>query len=262
MDVCRPQYRKHTVALCIAVFMCVFGYYGISFISVRFFSTGEDLGDEPWKHNKLYVESLISASSEIPGLFLGMVILDRIGRKMTMLISFSAFSMTSFALVFDDVQNTEWLGVVMVFTARLTVSLGFTVIYIYFSEYYPTNIRSTALGMAASLGKIAGISTGFVSEELPFSMGILLYAISGVIALIAVGFVSETMGHNLRDSISEVSEWLKDNTEQSLEIGPEEDHTQGMLDMKQRQQCVSKHGISSNSLTLEDSADRDQRLRC
>ena len=228
--------------------MCVFGYYGISFISVKFFSNGDDLGDEPWKHHKLYVESLISASSEIPGLFLGMVLLDRIGRKMTMLISFSAFSMTSFALVFDDVQNTEWLGVVMVFTARLTVSLGFLTLYIYFSEYYPTNIRSTALGMASSLGRIAGMSTGFVSEDLPFSMGILLYAVSGAIAFMAVGFVDETLGRNMRDSIAELPAWMKDNQRQSLDVGPDEDYSQGPLEMQpKKKKHYEKEQLHSDS---------------
>jgi len=232
LDAFLPRYRRHTILLYIAFFMCVFGYYGISFISVKFFSDGDDLGEEPWKHPKLYWEALISASSEIPGLFIGIAILDRIGRQKTMVISFLLFALTSFSLIFDSVQDSTVLGVSMVFSARLTVSLGFMAIYIYFSEYYPTNIRSTALGMASSLGRIAGMSTGFVSEDLNFEDGILLYAISGAIAFAAVLFVEETMGHSMATSTVERAQWMKDNHKQSVDVGLDENYDIGAFELQ------------------------------
>merc|ERR1712129_404380 len=78
---------------------------------------------------------------------------------------------------------------------------GFMSIYIYFSEYYPTAIRSTALGMASALGRIAGMSTSIVSEDTPFGIGILLYAISGGIAFLCVLGVGETMGQSMATSV-------------------------------------------------------------
>eukprot|EP01084_Bolivina_argentea_P162454 282718_1 len=86
----------------------------------------------------------------------------------------------------------------------MAISLGFMAIYIYFSEYYPTAIRSTSLGMASAAGRVAGMLTSIVSEDTPFTVGILLYVISGAIAFVCTLFIGETMGRVMATSVEEV----------------------------------------------------------
>ncbi len=96
MDVFVPAYRKTSISLYILFFMCVFSYYGISFISERYFEEAEEeaeggstsSGDKYW-------EMAVTTVSELPGLLIGAFILDKIGRKNTM--SFVSLSLSLFA---------------------------------------------------------------------------------------------------------------------------------------------------------------------
>ena len=212
LDAFKEAYRFHSILLYITFFMCVFGYYGISFISVKFFEDvegGKNDDQQGWKHPKTYWESLISASSELPALFVGAFILDKIGRKISLLIAFGVFAFTSFLLIFEGIHNNTAIGVICVFLARMNISLGFMVLYIYFSEYYPTAIRSTALGMASAIGRIAGMLTSVVSQDTPFKVGILLYAISGGIAFGCSIFLSETMGRAMTTAVAGAPQWWR-----------------------------------------------------
>eukprot|EP01083_Nonionella_stella_P123299 371473_1 len=206
LDTFNREYRVTSILLYISFFMCVFGYYGICFISVKFYE-GDVAGS--WRSSKTYWQSLISASSELPGLVIGVYILDRIGRKRTLLMSFGLFALSTFCLMFESIQNSTALGVSCVFSARMAISLGFMAIYIYFSEYYPTAIRSTSLGMASAAGRVAGMLTSIVSEDTPFTVGILLYVISGAIAFVCTLFIGETMGRVMATSVEEVPHSIK-----------------------------------------------------
>ena len=64
------------------------------------------------------------------------------------------------------------------------------IVQAYVSQYYPANIRSTALGMASGIGRIGGmlgpILGGFLlSITLPIHMNFIAFAIPGLIAAIA-----------------------------------------------------------------------------
>src|SRR4051794_13948395 len=68
------------------------------------------------------------------------------------------------------------------------------IVQAYVSQYYPANIRSTALGMASGIGRIGGmlgpILGGFLlSITLPIHMNFIAFAIPGLIAAIALALV-------------------------------------------------------------------------
>eukprot|EP01083_Nonionella_stella_P200787 734999_1 len=212
LDAFKPQYRSTTISLYIGMFMCVFAYYGICFISVKFFEEVQVKKHNEnilaWKSSQTYWESLISASSELPALFVGVYLLDRIGRKKTMLISFGAVSICSFLLLIPFIQNSVVLGVTLVFFARGTMQLGFMTLFIYFSEYYPTAIRSTSLGMASACGRVAGMLTSFVSQDTSVSVGMLLYAIAGIIAFTCtLALKRDTLGKEMATAVAEESNY-------------------------------------------------------
>merc|ERR1712228_183590 len=239
------------ILLYIAFFMCVFGYYGICFISVKFFEEvegGAVEGAEGWKSNKTYWESLIAASSELPALFVGIYLLDRIGRKRTLLISFGIFTAASFLLIFPFIQDSSALGVLCVFFARMNVSLGFMAIFIYFSEYYPTTIRSTALGMASAAGRVAGMITSIISEDTDFTIGILLYAISGGIAFLCTMGIGETMGRSMATSVVEAPEWLEDNVKQSVDVDVDENYD-GHFELQESSKRFVNSSVKYGKLT-------------
>lgn len=191
---CVTQYRDTSILLYIAFWCCVFGYYGISFISERYFEIYGNLDNVYW-------EMIITTSSEIPSLFLGLIMLDRFGRKHTMTINFALFGACCIALAISH-DDVGYYGLIGVYLARMSISLSFMAIFIYFSEFYPTVMRATALGFASALGRFAGISTSYISQDLSIKMGMMLYGLSGIIATICMFFIKhDTLGQQLKTSI-------------------------------------------------------------
>ena len=189
---CVKQYQKTSILLYISFWCCVFGYYGISFISERYF--------ELFGNFDIYSEMVISTSSEIPSLLLGLFMLDRFGRKNTMTINFGIFAFCCIGLSISN--DTPYFGLFGVFLARMSISLSFMAIYIYFSEYYPTVIRSTALGCASALGRFAGIATSYISQDLSIKMGMMLYGLSGIVASVSINSLpQDTLGKDLATSV-------------------------------------------------------------
>ena len=187
--------RDTTIILNVIYSCCVFAYYGISFISVRYF----DRLDEIEKNGTaIYWEMLITTFAEIPALIFGILLIDRLGRRGLMNVAFFAFSICSYVLVIHKFQRIRDLGIALVFTGRMFINLGFTGLAIYFVEYYPTYIRATALGLAISLGRFAGIVTTFTAESMSITLGLYLYGTSGLIAFIASILIArDTMNKRL-----------------------------------------------------------------
>ena len=211
-DVFVPAYRHTSILLLLSFFLLVFGYYGISFISERIFEAATKTDAS---NNDTYDEMAITTASEIPGLIIGIFFLDRIGRKKTMIYCFGIFTICCIFLLFEFVQSSDVLGIMFVFFGRMTISLAFLVAYVYFSEYYPTVIRTTALGFASSLGRVAGMITSFVSEDLSITLAMLLYGIGGLIAFICVILLKQdTTGMDMATEINK-----RDYFDDEVELG-------------------------------------------
>eukprot|EP01083_Nonionella_stella_P069776 186212_1 len=178
MDICRPQYRVSSFLLYAIFWVCVFGYYGISFISERYF-------EQLYSSGNVYQQMMITTTSEIPALIFGVLLIDSIGRKRTLMWSFFIFSVSCLLLIIDQIQNFKIVGITLVFLARMWISLSYMVIFIYFSEYYPTWIRASALGGAVALGRTAGIGTTFAAEDMTITLGMWLYGCTGIVAFMS-----------------------------------------------------------------------------
>mmetsp|Transcript_10451 Transcript_10451/g.15705 ORF Transcript_10451/g.15705 Transcript_10451/m.15705 type:complete len:491 (+) Transcript_10451:28-1500(+) len=181
-DLFQRQYRDVTVKLYVIYSCCVFSYYGLSFLSVRYF----DMLDELYHlQRELFLEMTITTFAEVPALLLGMALIDRLGRRGVMNVAFMCFAVSCYLLVLHSLQHTRVIGIALVFIARMWINLAFIGLGIYFVEFYPTYIRATALGFAISLGRFAGILTTFIAESLSITLGLYLYGCIGLVAFIA-----------------------------------------------------------------------------
>lgn len=197
-DIFAEQYRHTSIMLYITFWCCVFGYYGISFLSERYFSM---FGSASGEGSNLYFEMAVSTISEIPSLFLGMFMLDRFGRKYTMQTMFGVFAVC--CLTLSAYQKTGYLGLFGVFTARMSISLSFMALFVYFSEYYPTVIRSTALGCASACGRFAGILTSFIAQDLSIPSALFIYGIGGIVAFVCSGQLrQDTLGKDMATTVA------------------------------------------------------------
>lgn len=154
--------------------MCAFGYFGISFLSERIFDQ-ISTGDKYW-------EMIITVFSELPGIFIAMITVDRYGRRLTMIVYFAAFGICMLLLVDDNVRNNAFASTVLVFCGRMCISMAYIIIIIYFSEYFPTRVRNTSLGMAHGVSSISTIAATYLSQSDNIGYASYLYGISGLVA--------------------------------------------------------------------------------
>src|SRR5690606_25270693 len=147
-DVWSKKYRKPTLMLWIVWFTVVFSYYGMflwlpSVMVLKGFTLIQSFG---------YV--LIMTLAQLPGYFSAAWLIEKIGRKFV-LVTYLIGTAAS-ALVFG---NAETVGMLLAAGAFLSFfNLGaWGALYAYSPEQYPTVIRGTGTGMAASFGRIGGI---------------------------------------------------------------------------------------------------------
>lgn len=147
-DVWSKKYRKPTFMLWIVWFTVVFSYYGMflwlpSVMVLKGFTMIQSFG---------YV--LIMTLAQLPGYFSAAWLIEKIGRKFVLVTYL--FGTAASALIFG---NAETVGMLLAAGAFLSFfNLGaWGALYAYSPEQYPTVIRGTGTGMAASFGRVGGI---------------------------------------------------------------------------------------------------------
>ncbi|MDN3449058.1 MFS transporter [Planococcus sp. APC 3906] len=147
-EVWSKKYLRPTIMLWVVWFMVVFSYYGMflwlpSVMVLKGFTLIQSFK---------YV--LIMTLAQLPGYFSAAWLIERMGRKFV-LVTYLLGTAAS-ALVFG---NAETLG--MLIGAGIFLSFfnlgAWGALYAYSPEQYPTVIRATGTGMAASFGRIGGI---------------------------------------------------------------------------------------------------------
>jgi len=184
-DVWSKKYRKPTLMLWIVWFTVVFSYYGMflwlpSVMVLKGFTLIQSFG---------YV--LIMTLAQLPGYFSAAWLIEKIGRKFV-LVTYLIGTAAS-ALVFG---NAETVGMLLAAGAFLSFfNLGaWGALYAYSPEQYPTVIRGTGTGMAASFGRVGGIlGPLLVGSMLTAGYGIEwifgIFCVSIIIGALAVAFL-------------------------------------------------------------------------
>ena len=196
MEIFDVKYYSTTITCLIIMFAVTFAYYGVSFLSERFFDRISSDNDQD--DSEKYWKIAVTTSAEIPGVLVGMLTLDKIGRKRSMIIYFGIVTVCMLMLVDEGLQNIEALSVTLVFLGRGAASISFFVIYIYLSEYYPTQIRNTSVGFAAALSRLSGMATTYVSQSDNITYAFYLYGLASFAACVAsVSLEGDTTGIDL-----------------------------------------------------------------
>ncbi|KAI3443484.1 hypothetical protein Pfo_000149 [Paulownia fortunei] len=189
-------------------FGTTFSYYGIVLLTSELSSdqskcTAITLHSEKNQNASLYIDVFVTSLAEVPGLIFSAFIVDRVGRKLSMVIMFVLASMLLLPLL---THQNEILNTTLLFGARAFVSATFIVACIYAPEVYPTKIRTTAVGIASAIGRIGGmicplVAVGLVNAcqqayaVILFQVMILLSALSVLLSPF------ETNGRNLAETL-------------------------------------------------------------
>ncbi|MED0656295.1 MFS transporter [Anoxybacillus ayderensis] len=186
-DVWAKPYAKQTTMLWILWFSVVFSYYGMflwlpSVMVMKGFSL-----------IKSFEYVLIMTLAQLPGYFSVAWLIERIGRKAVLIIYLTGTALSAYFF-----GNADSATALMTFGALLSFfNLGaWGALYAYTPEQYPTAIRATGAGMAASFGRIGGILgpllVGYlVAQKVSITMIFAIFCIAIFIGALAVLFLGK-----------------------------------------------------------------------
>ncbi|XP_052830426.1 synaptic vesicle glycoprotein 2C [Octopus bimaculoides] len=185
----------NSVALMIISFTLSFGYYGLSMWFPSMFNKIEKYGGSicsPGKptnatvnltcqepNSDIYFDGFLTAVSNLPGNILSMMLVDRIGRKILLVVSMviSGLSVFFIWLVKTKVQS---LALSCLFGGISVI--GWNSLDTISSEIFPTQLRSTGLGVQTATLRIGAILGNLV-------FGILINAQCAIPMLLTSGLL-------------------------------------------------------------------------
>lgn len=191
------SYWKRTAVLWILWAVLVYTYHGI-FIWLPSIYASPELG---FPEVRAIWFVMVVTLFQIPGYYSATFLLDRFGRKPVLIGYLALAGVGSYLLGFagDTTSILVWSCVISFFNLGAWAGL-----YTYTPELYPTRMRGSGSGVAASLGRFAGIFAPTVTPFLWVSAGLwlpfLVFALAhGVAALSVVVLGIETKGRVLEE---------------------------------------------------------------
>ncbi|KAL6575301.1 hypothetical protein OROMI_012586 [Orobanche minor] len=201
---------KTTLLLWVIYFANSFAYYGVVLLTSELSSVQSKCGVILLYSNKsstgssLYRNVFITSLAEIPGLILSAVLVDKFGRRISMALMYSFGFIFLLPLIF---HQHELITTLLLFGARMCIIGTYTVAGIYCPELYPTSVRTTGVGVATAVGRVAGmicpvVAVGLVSGCHQMA-AISLFEVVIILAGISVVLLPvETKGRNLIDIVA------------------------------------------------------------
>ncbi|XP_045775640.1 organic cation transporter protein-like [Maniola jurtina] len=169
---------------------CSLVYYGMSINSVSLSS------------NK-YVSFMLVVLVEIPAYIVVVIVLDKYGRKKTMIVTYSTCAITS--LLFAFLPRTDLWSIPLYLIGKWSVTLTYSSVYIYVSEVFPTNMRQTLISVCSTAGRIGSLIAPLTPllSQYHKSMPTVLFGGMCLISSVLVLMLPETRNVRLPDTIEE-----------------------------------------------------------
>lgn len=194
-DLFSPALIRRTAMLWVLWFGISLTYYGI-FLYVPTLLVSRGLSVV--RSNEFF---FLSTIAQVPGYFSAAWLVERWGRKPTLVVYLLGTAASAF--LFGNAQADT---LAFVWAALLSFfNLGaWGVVYTYSPELYPTAIRATGSGLAASIGRIGGTIGPFLTPVLVGPLGqtglfALFMALLLVTALNVFALAEETKGRSLEE---------------------------------------------------------------
>ncbi|XP_045769741.1 organic cation transporter protein-like [Maniola jurtina] len=154
-----------------------------------------------------YFNYMAVAAAEIPGYWIAVVLMARIGRKPVLIGAYWICGACQLGYIFLP-QNMFALSLMVYLTGKLSIAVVMMSLYIYTSEIYPTRYRHTLFAFSSMIGRIgsmvAPLTPAFgaaLFENFPSALFCGLSVLSGALVLLA----PETLGTRLPDTMEEAT---------------------------------------------------------
>ncbi|XP_068622487.1 organic cation transporter protein-like [Battus philenor] len=172
---------------------CSLVYYGLSINSVSL------------SGNK-YVSFMLVVLVEIPAYVVVVIVLDKYGRKKTLVVNYLTCAVTS--LLFAFLPRSDWWSIGLYLIGKWSVTLAYSSVYIYVSEVFPTNMRQTLISFCSTAGRIGSLIAPLTPLLSVYhrSMPTVIFGAMCIISSMLVLMLPETRNMRLPDTIEEAEE--------------------------------------------------------
>ena len=159
----------------------------------------------------VYVNYTLSILIEIPASFYCYFFLDKYGRRKSFCF-LNAISGITLILVGIVWQFEPQLGTVILILSsigKFGITASFNVIYLYSSEIFPTNLRSTGMGigyLSGSVGEMLSPFAGLLMSYVVYAPG-LVFGVSSLALSFLPFFLPETTNRQLPRTLGEMKSW-------------------------------------------------------
>ncbi|XP_034829488.1 organic cation transporter protein-like [Maniola hyperantus] len=152
----------------------------------------------------MHLNYILTCAIEIPGYFTAVLLLDRIGRKVTLCCGFFFSSACNIAFVFIPMDLTV-LRLVVYLLGKFCISTVVTSLYLFTSELYPTEYRHSLLAFSSMIGRIGSIAAPLTPALMSYWHGIpsLMFGCLGLVSGLLALTQPETLGSKMPDTLAE-----------------------------------------------------------
>lgn len=186
---------RRTSAVMVAVWIALnISYYGL-FLWLPFV-----LQDQKSFHIDVYLLLALSALSQFPGYGAAIWLVERIGRKPTLVAFLLLGGVSAYAFA---VAGSVTVYVIALFFVGFFNLGAWGAVYPYTAELFPTRVRSTAFGMVEGVGKGAAIAGPYIFGHLKDATGSTTWSLTFIALVMGAGGIiasllgRETRGENL-----------------------------------------------------------------
>lgn len=175
-----------TIMFWVAFFMCLLMVYALaSWLPKLMIQAGYSLGASMIFLFALSIGGMVGAIG-------GGVLADKFHLKPVLTVMFAAGGAALLLLGYNSPQIVLYS---LIAVAGATTIGSQILLYTFVAQYYPTAVRTTAMGWASGIGRIGAIvgpilTGALLTLELSHQMNFLFIAIPGVIAAVAIFFVN------------------------------------------------------------------------
>ncbi|XP_053690010.1 organic cation transporter protein-like [Sabethes cyaneus] len=174
-------------------------YYGLSLNSVSL------AGDK-------YLNFILVSLIELPGFLIMQLILDRVGRRITLCTTMLLCGLFCFLSEFIPTGNA-WLSLILFLVSKMTITMSFGTLYIYTVEIFPTNLRQSLLSVCSMFGRIGSM----IAPQTPLlakvwtPLPMVIFGTIGITSGLAILQFPETLNTQLPNTVQEA---MNINTEE------------------------------------------------
>jgi len=176
----RGSLLRYLISNLVFWFSTSFTYYGLSLSSDNL-------------EGSIHVTFALMCLVEVPADTLGAWLLDRIGRRPTLV---GCYVLTAVSCLLSMVLPPGLATTTVVITGKFAIAAAFACIFVYASELFPTAVRSQAMGLCSASGRLGGITAPFVVQlsSVGRSLPFVIFGLSCAAAALCFVRLPETAG--------------------------------------------------------------------